>query len=79
MDGEGNDEVFCISDSVNPSGIGGKIPKLGVNEQCVSSRGDIEFLGCTNLKSSSAKKQTTSDSSQVQQFSLWNQRLVQST
>ncbi|CAN7057976.1 unnamed protein product, partial [Brassica rapa subsp. trilocularis] len=75
----GNDEVFCISDSVNPSGIGAKIPKLGVNEQCVSSRGDIEFLGCTNLKSSSAKKQTTSDSSQVQQFFLWKQRLVQST
>ncbi|CAN6829961.1 unnamed protein product [Brassica oleracea var. botrytis] len=39
MDAEGNNEVLCISDSVNPSGI-------GLNVQCVSL-----FLGCTNLKS----------------------------
>lgn len=81
MDAEGNDGVFCTSDSINildfrnPSGIGAKIPKLSVNAQCVSSRGDSVFLGCTNLKSSSVKKPSSS-SSQVQQFSLRKQRLV---
>ncbi|KAF8097652.1 hypothetical protein N665_0284s0019 [Sinapis alba] len=81
MDAEGNDGVFCTTDSINimdfrnPSGIGAKIPKLGVNAQCVSSRGDSVFVGCTNLKSSSVKKQVGS-SSQVQQFSLRKQRLV---
>lgn len=84
LDAEGNDGVFCTADSINildfrnPSGIGAKIPKLGVNAQCVSSRGDSIFLGCTNLKSSSVKKQhlASSSSSQVQQFSLRKQRLV---
>ncbi|CAH8338520.1 unnamed protein product [Eruca vesicaria subsp. sativa] len=80
MDAEGNDGVFCTADSINimdfrnPSGIGAKIPKLGVNAQCVSSRGDSVFVG-NNLKSSSAKKPVGS-SSQVQQFSLRKQRLV---
>ncbi|ESQ56193.1 hypothetical protein EUTSA_v10024359mg [Eutrema salsugineum] len=83
MDAEGNDGVFCTTDSINildfrnPSGIGTKIPKLGVNAQCVSSRGDSVFLGCTKTKSSSVKKQNlASSSSQVQQFSLRKQRLV---
>ncbi|KAG2242309.1 hypothetical protein Bca4012_054764 [Brassica carinata] len=80
MDAEGNDGVFCTTDSINimdfrnPSGIGAKIPKLGVNAQCVSSRGDSVFVG-NNLKPSSAKKPVGS-SSQVQQFSLRKQRLV---
>lgn len=80
LDAEGNDGVFCTSDSINildfrnPSGIGAKIPKLGVNAQCVSSRGDSVFLGCTNQKST-AKKHMAS-SSQVQQFSIRKQRLV---
>lgn len=80
MDAEGNDGVFCTADSINimdfrnPSGIGAKIPKLGVNAQCVSSRGDSVFVG-NNLKPSSAKKPIGS-SSQVQQFSLRKQRLV---
>ncbi|CAN8275218.1 unnamed protein product [Cochlearia groenlandica] len=83
MDAEGNDGVFCTSDSINimdfrnPSGIGAKIPKLGVNAQCVSSRGDSVFVGCTNMKPSSVKKHmASSTSSQVQQFSLRKQRLV---
>lgn len=80
MDAEGNDGVFCTTDSINimdfrnPSGIGAKIPKLGVNAQCVSSRGDSVFVG-TNPKSSSAKK-SVGYSSQVLQFSLRKQRLV---
>ncbi|XP_010527407.1 PREDICTED: uncharacterized protein LOC104804761 [Tarenaya hassleriana] len=65
---EGNDGVFCTNDSINildfrhPHGIGAKILKLGINPQCVSSRGDSIFLGCSN--------------SQVKQFSLRKQRLV---
>lgn len=80
LDAEGNDGVFCTNDSINildfrnPSGIGAKIPKLGVNAQCVSSRGDSVFLGCTNQKSS--VKKHMSSSSQVQQFSIRKQRLV---
>lgn len=75
---EGNDGVFCTPDSINildfrhPSGIGAKIPKLGVNVHSVSSRGDSIFLGCTNVRSA-GKKQLCS---QVQQFSLRKQRLV---
>ncbi|KAF5738555.1 hypothetical protein HS088_TW13G01455 [Tripterygium wilfordii] len=74
---EGNDGVFCTPDSVNildfrnPSGIGVKIPKIGVSAQSVFSRGDSIFLGCTNLKSSGKNAQC----SQVQQFSLRQQRL----
>ncbi|KAK9288631.1 hypothetical protein L1049_017091 [Liquidambar formosana] len=75
---EGNDGVFCTTDFINildfrhPSGVGLKIPKLGINVQSVFSRGDSIFLGCTNVRSS-GKKQS---SSQVQQFSLRKQRLV---
>uniref|UniRef100_A0A5B7AJH0 At4g14310 8-bladed propeller domain-containing protein n=1 Tax=Davidia involucrata TaxID=16924 RepID=A0A5B7AJH0_DAVIN len=75
---EGNDGVFCTPDSINildfrhPSGIGLKIPKLGVNVQSVFSRGDSIFLGCTNSRSA-GKKQPCS---QVQHFSLRKQRLV---
>ncbi|CAL8990032.1 unnamed protein product [Prunus brigantina] len=74
---EGNDGVFCTQDSINildfrhPSGVGLKIPKLGVNVQSVSSRGDSIFLGCSSARSG-WKKQS---SSQVQQFSVRKQRL----
>ncbi|KAL6185144.1 hypothetical protein ACLB2K_041279 [Fragaria x ananassa] len=73
---EGNDGVFCTQDSINildfrnPSGIGLKIPKLGVTAQSVFSRGDSIFLGCTNGRSGWKKQ-----SSQVQQFSIRKQRL----
>ncbi|XP_061994274.1 KIN14B-interacting protein At4g14310 [Rosa rugosa] len=75
---EGNDGVFCTQDSINildfrnPSGIGLKIPKLGVTAQSVFSRGDSIFLGCPNGRSG-WKKQS---SSQVQQFSIRKQRLI---
>ncbi|KAH7573203.1 hypothetical protein JRO89_XS03G0089400 [Xanthoceras sorbifolium] len=74
---EGNDGVFCTQDSINildfrnPSGIGLKIPKVGINVQSVFSRGDSIYLGCANVRSA-GKKQS---SSQVQQFSLRKQRL----
>ncbi|GAB4850872.1 hypothetical protein Ancab_030173 [Ancistrocladus abbreviatus] len=77
---EGHDGVFCTTDSINildfrqPSGIGLKIPKLGVTAQSVFSRGDSIFLGCSNLQSV-GKKQV---SSQVQEFSLRRQKLVHS-
>ncbi|XP_010551685.1 PREDICTED: uncharacterized protein LOC104822240 [Tarenaya hassleriana] len=75
---EGNDGVFCTIDSINildfrhPTGIGAKILKLGVNAQCISSRGDSIFLGCANSRSTVNKH----PASQVQQFSLRKQRLV---
>ncbi|KAI4318060.1 hypothetical protein L6164_025869 [Bauhinia variegata] len=74
---EGNDGVFCTSDSINildfrqPSGVGMRISKLGVNVQSVYSRGDSIFLGCTS-SSSVGKKQS---SSLLQQFSLRKQGL----
>lgn len=74
---EGNDGVFCTSDSINvldfrhPSGIGLKIPKVGANVQSVFTRGDSLYLGCTTVKSA-VKRQV---SSQIQQFSLRKQRL----
>lgn len=70
--------MFCTPDSINvldfrlPSGVGLKIPKLGVNAQSVSCRGDSIFLGCTNLKST-LKNQS---SSQLQQFSMRKQRIA---
>ncbi|KAJ1431515.1 WD40/YVTN repeat-like-containing domain superfamily [Sesbania bispinosa] len=73
---EGNDGVFCTSDSINvldfrqPSGVGLRISKLGVNVQSVFSRGDSVFLGCTS-SSSMGKKQSSS----LQQFSLRRQGL----
>lgn len=75
---EGNDGVFCTSDSINvldfrhPSGIGLKIPKYGTTVHSVFSRGDSIYLGC-NASASLAKKQ--SSSSQIQQFSLRKQKL----
>ncbi|XP_059650852.1 KIN14B-interacting protein At4g14310 [Cornus florida] len=75
---EGNDGVFCTPDAINvldfrhPSGIGLKIPKLGVNVQSVFSRGDSILLGCTNSRSAVKKQQCP----QVQHFSLRKQRLV---
>ncbi|XP_040993274.1 KIN14B-interacting protein At4g14310-like [Juglans microcarpa x Juglans regia] len=74
---EGNDGVFCTTDSINildfrlPSGVGLKIPKLGVSAQSVFSRGDSIFLGCTKVRSSGRKQ----PSSQLQQYSLRQQRL----
>ncbi|KAB2599863.1 hypothetical protein D8674_010134 [Pyrus ussuriensis x Pyrus communis] len=74
---EGNDGVFCTQDSINiidfrhPTGVGLKIPKLGVNVQSVFSRGDSVFLGCPSARLG-WKKQS---SSQVQQFSIRQQRL----
>ena len=69
--------MFCTADSINildfrqPSGVGLKIPKLGVTAQSVFSRGDSIFLGCTNARSGGGKQPC----SQVQQFSLRKQRL----
>ncbi|XP_027364397.1 KIN14B-interacting protein At4g14310 [Abrus precatorius] len=74
---EGHDGVFCTSDSINvldfrqPSGVGLKISKHGVNAQSVFSRGDSVFLGCTST-SSMGKKQS---SPLLQQFSLRRQGL----
>ncbi|KAH9626453.1 hypothetical protein KSS87_004954 [Heliosperma pusillum] len=75
---EGNDGVFCTSDSINiidfrqPSGIGLKIPKIGVNVQSISSRGDSVFLGCNSVISASRKQVN----SQVLQFSVRKQKIV---
>ncbi|KAL0388397.1 UNVERIFIED_CONTAM: KIN14B-interacting protein [Sesamum radiatum] len=75
---EGNDGVFCTPDSINvldfrqPSGIGLKIPKVGVNVHSAFSRGDSIYIGCTSL-SLATKKQS---SAQIQHFSLRKQRLV---
>ncbi|XP_052189684.1 KIN14B-interacting protein At4g14310-like [Diospyros lotus] len=74
---EGNDGVFCTADSINvldfrqPSGVGLKIPILGVNVQSVFSHGDSIFIGCTNARLAGIKQPC----SQVQQFSLRKQRL----
>ncbi|XP_058203999.1 KIN14B-interacting protein At4g14310 isoform X2 [Rhododendron vialii] len=74
---EGNDGVFCTPDSINvldfrhPSGVGLKIPKLGVNATSVFSRGDSIFIGCNNARSSGMKQPCP----QVQQFSLRKQKL----
>ncbi|KZV43582.1 hypothetical protein F511_20844 [Dorcoceras hygrometricum] len=69
---EGNDGVFCTPDSINvidfrqPSGIGLKIPKVGLDVQSSFSCGDSVYIGGTNLRSM-AKKHSTS---QIQCFSL---------
>ncbi|KAL8491070.1 hypothetical protein ACS0TY_022914 [Phlomoides rotata] len=74
---EGNDGVFCTSDSINvldfrqPSGIALKIPKVGVNVQSAFSRGDSIYIGCSSLKSAGKQQYT----SQIQQFSLRKQQL----
>ncbi|KAK7279255.1 hypothetical protein RJT34_24302 [Clitoria ternatea] len=75
---EGNDGVFCTPDSINvldfrqPSGVGLKISKQGINAQSIFSRGDSVFLGCTST-SSMVKKPS---SSLLQQFSLRRQGLL---
>ncbi|CAO2821628.1 unnamed protein product [Amaranthus hypochondriacus] len=77
-DAEGNDGIFCTADSINvldfrqPSGIGLKIPKIGVSVQSLSSRGDSIFLGCSSVISA-VKKQVQS---QVLQLSLRKQKIV---
>ncbi|CAH9115979.1 unnamed protein product [Cuscuta epithymum] len=69
---EGNDGFFCTADAINvldfrhPSGIGQKIPKIGMNGRSAFSRGDSIYLGCTTLKSAVKRQQC----SQIQQFSL---------
>ncbi|QHO53204.1 hypothetical protein HN51_022072 [Arachis hypogaea] len=74
---EGNDGVFCTSDSINildfrqPSGIGLKISKHGISAQSVFSRGDSVLLGCTS-SNAMGKKQS---SYMLQQFSLRKQGL----
>ncbi|PIN01789.1 hypothetical protein CDL12_25703 [Handroanthus impetiginosus] len=74
---EGNDGVFCTPDSINvldfrhPSGIGLKIPKVGVDVQSTFSRGDSIFIGCSSLMSTGKRQY----SSQIQQFSLRKQGL----
>ncbi|XP_014514688.1 KIN14B-interacting protein At4g14310 [Vigna radiata var. radiata] len=73
---EGNEGVFCTSDSINvmdfrqKSGVGLRISKVGVNVQSVFCRGDSVFIGCSNT-SSMGKKQST----MLQQFSLRRQGL----
>ncbi|KAI3676841.1 hypothetical protein L1987_86455 [Smallanthus sonchifolius] len=75
---EGNDGVFCTSDSINildfrhPSGIGLKIPKFGTTVHSVFSRGDSIYLGCGGSSSAARKSQSTA---QIQQFSLCKQKL----
>ncbi|KAG6757332.1 hypothetical protein POTOM_037640 [Populus tomentosa] len=75
---EGNDGVFCTPDSINvldfrnPSGIGLKIPKIGVTVQSVFTRGDSIYIGCANTRLAGKKHPC----SQVQHFSLRKQRLV---
>ncbi|KAG6759215.1 hypothetical protein NC652_025165 [Populus alba x Populus x berolinensis] len=75
---EGNDGVFCTPDSINaldfrnPSGIGLKIPKIGVSVQSVFTRGDSIYIGCANTRLAGKKHPC----SQVQHFSLRKQRLV---
>ncbi|KAI3743078.1 hypothetical protein L1987_60781 [Smallanthus sonchifolius] len=75
---EGNDGVFCTSDSINildfrhPSGIGLKIPKHGTTVHSVFSRGDSIYLGCGGSPSAARKPQSTA---QIQQFSLRKQKL----
>ncbi|GFP83380.1 hypothetical protein PHJA_000481400 [Phtheirospermum japonicum] len=75
---EGNDGVFCTSDSINvldfrqPSGIALKIPKTGINVQSSFARGDSVYIGCSN-SNPSVKKQSTS---QIQQFSLRKPRIL---
>lgn len=70
--------MFCTSDSINvldfrnPSGIGLKIPKVGVSVQSAFSRGDSIFIGCSSLKSVGKKQY----SSEIQQFSLRKQMLL---
>ena len=75
---EENDGVFCTPDSINvldfrnPSGIGLKIPKIGVNVQSVFTRGDSIYIGCANTRFAGKKHPCP----QVQHFSLRKQRLV---
>ncbi|XP_022979354.1 KIN14B-interacting protein At4g14310-like [Cucurbita maxima] len=75
---EGNDGVFCTTDSVNildfrsPSGIGLKLPKPSLGAQSVFSRGDSVYVGCSSGRSGGRKPQP---SSVVHQFSIRKQGL----
>ncbi|KAL0548118.1 hypothetical protein IC582_012563 [Cucumis melo] len=75
---EGNDGVFCTTDSVNildfrsPSGIGMKLQKASLGAQSVFTRGDSVYVGCSSARSGGKKPQA---SSVVQQFSIRKQGL----
>lgn len=75
---EGNDGVFCTTDSVNildfrsPSGIGLKLPKTNLGAQSVFTRGDSVYVGCSSARSGGKKPQA---SSVVHQFSIRKQGL----
>ncbi|KAL4561203.1 hypothetical protein LXL04_033366 [Taraxacum kok-saghyz] len=75
---EGNDGVFCTSDSINvldfrhPSGIGIKIQKPNTTVHSVFSRGDSIYLGSTATAPTSRKPPS---SAQIQHFSLRQQKL----
>ncbi|GAB2265929.1 hypothetical protein Dimus_000962 [Dionaea muscipula] len=77
---EGHDGVFCTPDSVNvidfrqPSGVGLKIPLLGVNGQSVYSRGDSIVVGCSSTRTVVGKKQVCS--TVLRHLSLRKQKLV---
>ncbi|XP_023540570.1 KIN14B-interacting protein At4g14310-like [Cucurbita pepo subsp. pepo] len=74
---EGNDGVFCTTDSVNildfrsPSGIGLKLPKASLGAQSVFSRGDSVYVGCSSVRPGGKKQ----PSSVVHQFSIRKQGL----
>ncbi|KAI3511461.1 hypothetical protein L1887_18615 [Cichorium endivia] len=76
---EGNDGVFCTSDSINvldfrhPSGIGIKIPKPTATVHSIFSRGDSIYLGSTAPPSSTKKPPSTT--AQIQHFSIRKQKL----
>ncbi|XP_023528702.1 KIN14B-interacting protein At4g14310-like [Cucurbita pepo subsp. pepo] len=76
---EGNDGVFCTTDSVNildfrsPSGIGLKLPKASLGAQSVFSRGDSVYVGCSSGGRSGGRKPQAS--SVVHQFSIRKQGL----
>ncbi|KAL8204581.1 hypothetical protein R6Q57_010204 [Mikania cordata] len=75
---EGNDGVFCTSDSItvldfrHPAGIGLKIPKHGSTTHSVFSHGDSIYLGCSSSPSATRKSPSAT---QIQQFSLRQQKL----
>ncbi|XP_047319546.1 KIN14B-interacting protein At4g14310 [Impatiens glandulifera] len=78
---EGHDGVFCTTDLINvldfrtPSGVGIKMPKLGINAQCVFSRGDSVYIGCINSRGRN-QPHSPSSLSQIQQFSIRKQSMT---
>ncbi|CAI9268837.1 unnamed protein product [Lactuca saligna] len=76
---EGNDGVFCTSDSINvldfrnPSGIGIKIPKPTTTVHSIFSRGDSIYLGGSTATPPTARKPPST--AQIQHFSIRKQKL----